>query len=208
MSDRIRLSLWFEGQTKAQMLPRLALAAETLPQEAVERGVQQFAVTAVDWSEAPLLDERAKPGVVISDAVEAMREFAQEDCACEIEMTWSLWTYAGGKWNQSPQPLRLTSMGGQFGDASIRDEGDLIVDFGMDEAFLAELAPWNRETRQHLQANIVQLLVYSRRLEERLKPVQRRLWSEDEEGDWTEKLKQRLEMASSEAGEGSERLVQ
>lgn len=202
------MGLWFEGQTKAQVLPRLALAAETLPQEAVERGVQQFAVTAVNWSEAPLVDERAQPGVAISEAMESMREFVQEDCACEIEMTWSLWSYSAGKWNQSPQPLRLTSMGGAFGDAGIRDEGDLIIDFGMDEAFLAELAPWNRETRQHLQANIVQLLVYCRRLEERLQPVQRRLWSEDEEGDWTEKLKQRLEMASSEAGEGSERLVQ
>ncbi len=190
------------------MLPRLALAAETLPQEAVERGVQQFAVTAMDWNEAPLVDERAQPGVAISEALEAMREFAQDDCACEIEMMWSLWTYGGGKWNQSPQALRLTSMGAAFGDANLRDDGDLTVDFGMDEAFLAELAPWNRETRQHLQANIVQLLVYCRRLEEMLKPMQRRLWSEDEEGDWTEKLKQRLEMASSEAGEGSERLVQ
>ncbi|MGH9483958.1 MAG: hypothetical protein ACRD1F_02785 [Terriglobales bacterium] len=136
-----------------------------------------------------------------------MRELVQDDCACEVEMAWQVWTYTSGKWNQRPLPLRLISVGPKFGGGVVQEEGDLTVDFGLDEDFLAELAPWNRETRQHLQANIMQLLVYCRRLEERTRPAKRRLWSEGE-SDWTNKLSQRLRMASAEAGDGSDKLVQ
>ncbi|MGH9466923.1 MAG: hypothetical protein ACRD1Y_06170 [Terriglobales bacterium] len=208
MSDPIRLSLWFAAHTGAQILPRLAEAVAAVPQEARERGVNQFSVVALDWSEAAILDERTLPGTAVDPAaaIEAMRPFVQDDCACELELQWLLWTY-GDSWTQTPQPLRITSFGPAFGGGAARDEGQLAVDFGLDEAFLAESAPWNKETRQRLQANIVQLLVYCRKVQEQLRPARRRLWSEGE-GDWTEKLNQRLRMASADAGHGSEALLQ
>ncbi|MGH9476102.1 MAG: hypothetical protein ACRD1C_07190 [Terriglobales bacterium] len=197
MSDRIRLSLWFKAQTQAQLLPRLADASEVLPQETLERGVQQYAVVALDWSEPALLEEAAEEGLPVAQALEAMREFVHDDCACQIELAWMLWSYGGGAWRQTPHPLRLISLGAQFASGSVREDGDLTVDFGLDEAFLADLAPWNRETRQHLQANIVQLLVYCHKLQHQLRPFQRRLWSENE-SDWTEKLTRRLKLAAAE----------
>lgn len=201
MSDRIRLSFWFESQTRAQVLPRLADAAAVLPEEALGRGVQQYSVVALDWNEPALLEERPEGGVPLAVAIEAMREFVHEDCAGEVELAWLLWSYNSGAWRQAPHPLRLSSLGAGFAAQNVREEGDLTVDFGLDEAFLAELAPWNRETRQHLQANIVQLLVYCHKLQQQLRPMQRRLWSEGED-DWTEKLTRRLKLAAAEDTSG------
>lgn len=171
------------------------------------RGVRQFSVVPIDWNEPAVIEERPEAGVSAEEAIEAMREFMHEDCAAEIELSWLLWTYSGGSWQQAPHQLRFTGMGPAFGGGSAREDGQISVDFGLDEAFLADLAPWNRETRQHLQANIIQLLVYAHRLQEQLHPAERRLWS-DGESDWTAKLTRRLELASSEAGTGAENLVQ
>lgn len=197
MSDHIRLSLWFASQTKAQILPRLARAVEALPAEARERGVREFSVTALNWGEPPVLDERADEGVVVAEAIDQMREFVSDDCACELQLSWLLWSFQTGEWKQTPQTLVFSAIGPMFGDAA-ETEGHLTVDFGLDEAFLAELAPWNGDTRQHLQANIMQLLVYCHRVQEALQPVRRRLWSEGE-ADWTQKLMRRLDSAAGKA---------
>lgn len=193
MSDHIRLSLWFASQTQAQLLPRLAHAVAALPAEALERGVRAFTVTALSFAEPPLLDERAESGLPLDDALAQMRSFLADDCACELELTWQLWIYQQNSWRQTPQPLTFSALGPAFADAA-RD-GHLTVDFGLDEAFLAELAPWNDDTRRHLQANITQLLVYCHRVQQQLQPQRRRLWSETE-ADWTEKLMRRLDRAA------------
>lgn len=180
------------------MLPRLQQACEALPQEARERGVRGVAVTALDWTQAPLLEERFEPGVELEAALTRLREFAHDDCACEAELAWLLWHFRNGRWEQAPQSVRLITLGIAFGDGLAAQEGHIEVDFGLDEVFLAELAPWNAETRQHLQANIVQLLVFSQKVQERLRPQRRRLWSEDVD-DWTQKLVQRLNLAQAES---------
>lgn len=198
MSDHIRLSLWFASQTKAQILPRLARAIEVLPAEAQERGVRDFSVAALSWSEPPLLDEHADEGVPVAAAVEQMREFVTDDCACALQLGWMLWTYEQGTWTQAPRTLEFTAVGPLFADGG-ESEGHLMVDFGLDEAFLAELAPWNDDTRRHLQANIIQLLVYCHRVQEALEPTRRRLWSEVE-ADWTQKLMRRLDSALDQPG--------
>ena len=176
------------------MLPRLAAVAEALPEEALERGVQQLSVSALDWSEPPLLEERVSSGVPVRVAIEQMREFVQEDCACELEMAWLLWTYGDNGWVQSAQPVTCTSLGPAFADGLCAEEGHLQVDFGMDEAFLAEQAPWDASTRAHLQANILQLLAFSHKAQRQLQPLRRKLWGESE-ADWTQKLSLRLQAA-------------
>lgn len=178
------------------MLPRLQQAIEVLPAEALERGVFAMTVAPVSWNEPPLLDERFSAGIPLPEAVAAMQEFNGDDCACELELAWLLWRYAGGSWEQVPHPVRFLVNGRDFGDAAAREEGDLIVDFGLDEVFLAELAPWDEETRKHLQANILQLLAFSHKLQAQLHPLRRRLWSDTEE-DWTRKLVLRVDAADT-----------
>jgi len=194
VSDHIRLSLWFASQTAAQVLPRLAQAVEVLPREARERGVLQLSVTAVDWSEPAVLEERFDAGIALEAAWAPMREFVQEDCACEVELAWLLWRYGQHGWEQTPQPVTFTSFGPEFGANEGDNDGHVMVDFGLDEAFLAEAAPWGAETRAHLQANILQLLAFSLKAQTQLQPQRRRLWSEAEE-DWTQKLAARLQSA-------------
>lgn len=201
MSDHIRLSLWFGTQTAAQVLPRLAQAVEVLPAEARERGVRQLAVTALDWSQPPLLEERFDAGIALELALELMRAWAHEDCACELELAWLLWRYGASGWEQVPHPVRCVSLGPLFGEGLAAEEGHLQIDFGLDEAFLAELAPWEGATRAHLQANILQLLAFSHKLQTQLQPRRRRLWSEGEE-DWTRKLVLRLQDAEGTDAKG------
>lgn len=200
MSDSIRLSLWFSTQTAAQILPHLAHVIELLPVEALERGVRSLSVTALDWSEPALLEERYEAGIPLAAALDQMREFVQADCACELELAWLLWSYDSQAepkdgddeaWLQTPHTLRCSSLGPQFADGLAGEEGHVVVDFGLDEAFLAELAPWNASTRRHLQANILQLLAFSRKVELQLRPQRRRLWSEGE-ADWTQRLLRRI----------------
>ncbi|MGH9415136.1 MAG: hypothetical protein ACRD01_00765 [Terriglobales bacterium] len=195
MSDRIRLSLWFSTHTGAEMLPRLQRAAELLPSETLERGVGEVAVTAVSWAEAALLEERFEQGVTLEEAMDQLRRFAAGDCVCELELAWLLWV-CEPDWRQSPHALRLSSVGPDFGATTDGqgNDGHLLVDFGLDEPFLAELAPPNTETRRHLQANILQLLAYVKKIEQQLRPRALRLWSEGE-GNWLERLAQRLQAA-------------
>lgn len=195
VSDRIRLSLWFSTHTEADLLPRLQQAAELLPAETLERGVREVSVSAVSWAEAPLFEEQFEQGVALDAAMEALRPFAAADCACELELAWLLWVHET-EWRQRPHALRLSSLGPGFGAAEGGpvEEGQLVVDFGLDEPFLAELTPWNLATRRHLQANIVQLLAYVKQIEQQLRPRALRLWSEGE-GDWLERLARRLQAA-------------
>ena len=190
----MRLSLWFNSHAQAQMLPRLAQAAESLPSEALERGVQQLNVMALSWSEPPLLEERVDSGLPVRVAIDQMAEFVQEDCACVLEMAWLLWNYGDHGWVQQPRPVVCTSVGTGFGDGVAEQEGQIQIDFGLDEAFLAEQAPWDAATRAHLQANILQLLEFSHKAQRVLKPARRRLWSEAED-DWSQKLALRLQAA-------------
>lgn len=196
MSDSIRLSLWFSTQATAQIVPHLAHVAELLPAEALERGVRALSVTALDWSEPALLDERFDAGIALAAALEQLRPLVHDDCACELELAWLLWRYhpdrpAPDDWEQVPHPLHCTSLGPHFGDGLAAEDGHVIVDFGLDEAFLAERAPWNASTRRHLEANILQLLAFSRKAELQLRPQRRRLWSEGE-ADWTQRLLRRI----------------
>ncbi|MGH9393886.1 MAG: hypothetical protein ACRD1E_06925, partial [Terriglobales bacterium] len=183
MSDHIRLSFWFSAQPATQVLPRLAQAAEQLPAEAQQRGVRLLSVVAFDWQQAALLEEEYETGIAFEAALEAMREFLQPDCACRVEMAWLLWRYQEGIWTQAPHSIQLASLGPDFGreERAIEDEGQVVVDFGLDEVFLAERAPWNVETRRHLQANILQLLAYCHKAQQQLQPKKRLLWSEDED---------------------------
>lgn len=198
MSDHIRLSLWFPTQTVVQVLPHLQRTAETLPAEALERGVQELRVVALDWSQAPLIEDRFDQGVPLTAAIEQMRGFVKDDCAAELELAWLLWIHTPNGWEQAPQPVRFSSLAPRFEPGLAKEQGHVIVDFGLDELFLVEMAPWNDSTRRHLQANIVQLLAFSRLVEEKLRPSNRRLWSEGEE-NWAQRLLARTAEGSHEA---------
>lgn len=178
------------------MLPRLQQAVGVLPVEAQERGVFALSVAPVAWTEPPLVDERFTEGIPLAEALEALAEFLADDCAGEVELAWLLWRYSGSNWEQVPHPVRFQVIGSRFGEAAADQDGHLLVDFGLDEVFLAELAPWGEATRKHLQANILQLLAFSHKLQAQLHPQRRKLWSDNEE-DWTRKLVLRVDAADT-----------
>lgn len=178
------------------MLPRLRQAVGVLPAEAQERGVFALSVCPVNWNEPPLLEERGTEAVPLEEAVEALAEFLADDCAAELELAWLLWRYSGAGWEQVPHPVRFQIIGAEFGEDTAVQDGHLVVDFGLDEVFLAELAPWEEDTRKHLQANILQLLAFSHKLQAQLHPLRRKLWSDSEE-DWTRKLVLRVDAADT-----------
>ncbi|HEY7837911.1 MAG TPA: hypothetical protein VIC54_04885 [Terriglobales bacterium] len=203
----MRFSLWFDEHTANDVLPRLRAAAEALPPEAVQRGVRQWTVQALEWSEPPLLEESAESaerasepegsmveaGATIEVAIAHLAEFAQADCACSLEMEWMLWEFGDEGWKQTPHAVICRSLGPEFGGGTAAaDEGQVLIELGGDEPFVAERAPWDVSTRRRLQANILQLLALCHAVQRRLQPVRRKLWSESE-ADWTEKLALRLQ---------------
>ncbi|HVB39768.1 MAG TPA: hypothetical protein VNE83_02630 [Terriglobales bacterium] len=196
----MRFSLWFAEHTASEVLPRLRAAAEALPPEALQRGVRQWTVQALEWSEPPLLEESGEsgesagePGTAIEVAIGHLAEFAQADCACSLEMEWLLWEFGDEGWKQTPHAVICRSLGPEFGGGTAAsEEGQLQIELGGDEPFVAELAPWDASTRRHLQANILQLLALCHAVQRRLQPARRKLWSESE-ADWTEKLALRLQ---------------
>ncbi|HXR98806.1 MAG TPA: hypothetical protein VN709_13275 [Terriglobales bacterium] len=198
MSDPVRFSLWFLHQPVEELLPRLAQAAAVLPAEALERGVRGIALTAVDWNQPALVEERFDTGISLDAATDLLRPFTADDCACEWQLSWSLWMFQESEWRQRPMPITFTNFGRRFADHNAVEDGDMVIDFGLDEIFLAELAPWTTSTRQHLQANILQLLAMCHKLQAALSPVRRQLWSEAEENstlDLSERLAQRLQLS-------------
>lgn len=201
MSERIHFSFWFLTQTPAEMLQRLSILISSLPAETQERGVLGISSTALSWSEPALIDERYDPPVPPADALEQLREYLQEDAAAEIEMAWMLWVYEDGQWKHKPQPIRFICIGTEFDKDEPREVGKglghLLVEFGLDEPFLAENTPWGTETRRHVQANIMLLLAYLRQLQVRMGLCVSRLWS-DEVEDWSSKLVRRMQFAEKE----------
>lgn len=196
MSQAIRFSLWFSEHETNDVLPRLGAAAEALPPEAVQRGVREWTVQAVDWNEPPLLEESTEnnqPGTSLPAALAHLAEFAQPDCTCSLELEWMLWTFGAEGWKHGPHPVVIRSFGPDFGAGGrAAEEGQVLIEFGPDEPFVAELAPWDAATRQHLQTNILQLLAFCHAVQRRLQPQRRKLWSEDE-NDWTTRLSLRLQ---------------
>lgn len=181
-------------------MQRLATAAGALAPEAAPE-VESLAVTAVEWSEPPVLEQRPQPPLAVEEAIAVMAGFFHADCAAEVEMSWPLWQFGREGWRRQPARLVCTTLGPGFAAGAAADEGQVQVDFGMDELYLAELAPWDRATRMHLQTNIAQLLAGSLQLQHRLQPRRRRLWSEGG-GDWSERLAERLRQAAAAPGEG------
>lgn len=190
----MRFSLWFDSQEMNDLLPRLGAAAAALPPEALRRGAREWSVQAVDWDEPPLLEESAESDqevTTIEAAIAHLAEFAQDDCACSLEMEWMLWEYGEQGWKHAPHPVIIRSLGPSF-DNGDREDGEVVIELGADDPFVAEMAPWDANTRHHLQANILQLLAYCHAVQRRLQPVRRRLWSENE-ADWTARLTLRLQ---------------
>lgn len=196
MSDRVFLSLWFRAQPAPDMLPRLARAVESLPPEVQAAGIRGLAVHPISWSEPPVLEERFPGGVPLPDAIETMREFLHEDCAFEVAMEWPLWRWSRQGWISSQDALRIAALGESFEDGAWRDQGHVYLDFGLDDAFLAESAPWGDDTRRHLEFNILRLLGLARALQDKLQPERRMLWTEGH-ADLTARLLTRLKEAGA-----------
>lgn len=174
------------------MLPRLAQAVESLPPEVVKAGVRGVTLHPLAWSEPALVDESYPSGVPLAEALDQLRTFLHDDCAAELTVQWPLWSWTDSAWKSSPHPLLIAVLGADFEEGAYREQGHLRLDFGLDEAFLAELAPENEDRRHHLEFNILRLLGVARALQTRLKPERRRLWSESD-GELTARLLERLQ---------------
>jgi len=192
VADRIYLSLWFPTQREDEMLPRLESALLQFPVSKRRPGVLGVTVQPLDWSEAALLSEFFEPGVSSPAAVAAMREFAHADYAFEAVACWDLWNFTQGTWQLEALPVRLVSIGEQFGEATAQEMGHLMLDLGLDTPFLAEDAAWNPQTETRIAANIAQLLKLSHDLEAVLHPTGRLLWSESDR-DLAHQLTARLQ---------------
>lgn len=205
MANHVFLSLWLEADNELSLAP-LEQSLRLIPQSKQRSGIQQVTVTPLDWGQPPVRQEQFTPGAEIAQAVAVLAECAHDDYAFEAECHWDLWVPAEPErpgvpvvpaWRQIASPVRVCLLGRQFDRLAEeppepREEGDLQVDFGPEELFLAPDQPLNAETRAKLQQNIAALVGVSNALAAVLRPRRRHMWSEGED-DLASRLTARLQ---------------
>jgi hypothetical protein len=143
-------------------------------------------VYAIEFAEPPLIERPFLNGTDPADIVTAAAEFAQEDCAVQIDGMWDLWQF-DEEWKLAPTPVTLLCFGPSF-DRDADD--DLRIEFGSDARFLPQ--PRIEDSLRPVQSNIRSLLHLVSEIDKTFK-LERRQLSSESGANFAEVLMQALE---------------
>jgi hypothetical protein len=193
MADSLYLSLWYANFDVEEMLPHMLTVLRQFPFSARAPGVNYAALHPVSWSEATVLERRFSPPASPEAAVLAASELLHQDYAYLFEGVWDLWVQGNDeKWQQQPSPVRFIARALDFEEGAWEQEGHIQVDFGLDSLFLQDDVSLTREAKEHVRANVQQLVEFSTKIERKSGASGRVLWSESEDS-FAQKLVARLQ---------------
>lgn len=195
MADRLYLSLWFPSLTEPEMMPRTLSVLRQFPFSPTRPGISYVAIYPVSWTEPPVFEESYPEQADFERVVTSAAEYLHDDYAYEFEIAWDLWTPSEEQydlWLQRPQPVRLVTYGEQFDEGAYQQEGHILVDFGLDVAFLYEEMDLTAFGEQKIKANVQKLVEFTIAVEKNCGVSSRLLWSESEE-NLAQKLIARLQ---------------
>jgi hypothetical protein len=156
--------------------------------------VTYSSIQPVSWSEPTILERRFRPGVAPEIAVAEVAEFLHTDYAYVFEAYWDLWTPPQGaeKWVLEPTLIRVTTHGLEFEEGTAQETGHILIDFGLDTAFLHEEVELTSDAERNVRSNVQKLVEFTALVEKNAGATGRLLWSESEE-NLAQKLINRLQ---------------
>ncbi len=173
--DQLYLSYWIGGFNEHNMLRAYRKMLELFPYSKLATANSVFGIIPLGYQEPPLV-EGAFPAPIDFEAVlHTAHEHVHDDCAYELEAWWDLWQY-DQEWKIAPARVSLCCFAPQF-DNELGDH--LRIEFGQDSRFLPQ--PDAGGAARMVRSNIRSLLHLAHQLDDSLKPVERRLWSESGE---------------------------
>lgn len=200
MADSLYYSLWFPNFRFAELPDKLVQVMEQLPQPLVAAA----SVYPLDWQQAPSFqrifssrgaypDEAAPPEMAVEEAMETLHE----DCAYEFELAWNLYYpetdgLLDPIWKEQLRLVRVIGLGPDFDQGSFEQNGQILIDLGLDTPFLCEDVPLDDEGQMHVQQNVEQLIAFTTAVEKNCGVQTRLLWSEGDD-NLAEKLIARLQ---------------
>lgn len=200
MADSLYYSLWFPKFRFAALPEKLALVMQQMPQPLVTAA----SVYPLDWQQTPSFqrifstretypDEAVTPEAAVAEATESLHE----DCAYEFELPWSLWYpdtdgLLDPIWKEEMRIVRIVGLGPDFDQASFEQNGQILIDFGLDTPFLYEDTPIDEDGQLHIQQNVGQLVAFTTAVENNCGVETRLLWSESDD-NLAQKLIARLQ---------------
>jgi hypothetical protein len=194
MADSLYLSLWFPSFDEPEMLARTVSVLRQIPFSSAREGVTYSSIQPVSWSEPTILERRFRPGVAPEIAVAEVAEFLHTDYAYVFEAYWDLWTPPQGaeKWVLEPTLIRVTTHGLEFEEGTAQETGHILIDFGLDTAFLHEEVELTSDAERNVRSNVQKLVEFTALVEKNAGATGRLLWSESEE-NLAQKLINRLQ---------------
>ncbi len=194
MSDSLYLSLWFPSFGEREMMPRVLAIFRQFPFSAAKPGFGYVGVHPISWNEAPIFEQTFDFRTDAEHVTQLAGEFLHDDYAYEFEAAWDLWTAKSdepAKWILAPEAVRFTVHGPRFDGGIYQQQGNIMVDFGQDVAFLHEEAELD-DAELHVRANVQKLVSFTTAVEKNCGISGRVLWSESEE-NLAQKLIARLQ---------------
>ena len=193
MADPIFLSLWFASFEDDEVLPHTLSVLRQFRFSPQRPGIVYMGLHPVSWQEATIWERRFDPGARPEEAILFASEFLHADYAYVFEGYWDLWERGeDGIWIERPARVRFISHGLEFEDGIYQQEGHMLLDLGLDSAFLQEEAPLTPEAEDRVRSNVHKLVELSNHLEKAAQVKARLLWSESEE-NLAQKLLARLQ---------------
>jgi hypothetical protein len=194
MPDPLYLSLWFPSFDVEEMLPRALAVMQQFPFSAVQPGISYVALHPVSWDEATVLEQRFRPGIAPSEAVQIASELLHEDYAYLFESFWDLWLLAedGKQWDLQPSGVKFLVHGLEFDEGAYQQDGHIEVDLGLDTPFLHEGVQLTEEGEARVRANVQKLVEFTTKAQQSSGASGRLLWSDSEE-NFAQRLITRLQ---------------
>jgi hypothetical protein len=138
MANRAYVSAWTTHDSNAARLETFGRLLETVPFSALWKGFTSAVVRAVGLAETPLRewDLRSRP-CSAAETIELIREEDSADVAYEVGAAWDLWTHEAAemRWTRGPQRLEIVCYGEEFEDGIAAQDGDFLVDIGLEHLF-------------------------------------------------------------------------
>lgn len=193
MADSLYFSLWYSDFETADMLPHMLRVLQQFAPSQNLPGITYIALHPISWNEATILEQRFKPGVPPEQAILVAADLLHQDYAYVFESNWDLWTpQPNGEWLRQPAPVRFIARGEEFENDEAETQGQIQIDFGLDNPFLHEEMGLSDELETRVRANVQTLIDLIHRLEKNSGATTRLLWSESDD-NLAQKLISRLQ---------------
>ena len=174
MADHLYLSCWLRGFTAHNMFQHWNRALRKFPYSHF-KPTATLRVFALEMVEPAALERLFDEITGSREIIDAAREFANADCAYQLEAFWDLWQF-DGDWKLDASPVSVTLHGPEFPS----DLGEqLLIDFGLDFLYLPGQGKARNLTA--VRSNIRSLLRMVEELKEDLPVEKQLLWCDSEE---------------------------